>query len=272
MVVIDAVLSYHMNPQTCGVAKFNHELAKRLGVPMLKLGGADVGRPLVSIKFSEIRPYMPMVYSTFDLFGTAYAAFDLFLHDLPCLGAEWRTVLLAARVYAGNRAIADQLRARRPDVIEAFCPSTIIGNPERGAYRVLVFGMAHKLALPHFERLKARLDAEHPDYTIELSTAVHEGSPWDQALTDSVTAMRGIFGDKLRVLGYLGDDALAKELRDCDAVAAFYVPALRANNTTAWAALAAGKPLYTNTDEYSPSLDPEIHSWEMLCALMKGAA
>ena len=59
----------------------------------------------------------------------------------------------------------------------------------------------------------------------------------------------------MRVLGYLADDALAAELRACDCVALFYDPALRANNTTAWAALDAGKPLVTNTDEYSP---PEL--------------
>jgi hypothetical protein len=81
--------------------------------------------------------------------------------------------------------------------------------------------------------------------------------------------MRGIFGDKLRVLGYLGDDALAKELREVDAVAAFFVPALRANNTSAWAALEAGKPLYTNTDEYSPSLDVHTHSWDKLLELLR---
>lgn len=253
--MIDAVLSYHLNPQTCGVAKWSAQLAARLGVPHGRLDALGYRHPLLSIKCSElVGPWHCRLPDT---------DFDLFLHDVPLTGRDhvWR----ARRVYAANAFIAQILREDvRVDIVEAFCPSTVNGNPSRGAYRVLVFGMAHKLLLPHFEALKQQLEIEHPDYTIELSTAVHEGSPWDEALTQSVDAMRGIFGDRLRVLGYLGDDALAKELREVDAVACYYVPALRANNTSYWAALEAGKTIYTNRDEYSPAPDLDAHSWEKL--------
>lgn len=254
--MIDAVLSYHLNPQTCGVAKFNQELAQRMGVPCLSVYHGSVEHPLVSLKFAELRGKWALIQLR--------APYEAFLHDAPCLSDEWRLVLGAARVYAANPQIAEMVRMHRFDVTEAFCPSTVSGNPSRGAYRVLVFGMAHKLLLPHFENLKQQLEIEHPDYTVELSTAVHEGSPWDEALTQSVESMRGIFGDKLRVLGYLGDDALAKELREVDAVACYYVPALRANNTSYWAALEAGKVIYTNRDAYSPAPDLAAHSWEKL--------
>jgi len=256
--MIDAVLSHHMNPLTCGVAKWNHALAAHLGVPCFSISaGARLARhPLVSIKPSEL----------FGWVGVS-TPYDLFLHGYT--GGP--LVTQATRVYVGNRELAAQLRPIRPDVIEAFCPATVSGDPTRGAYRVLVFGMAHKLALPHFVQLKAQLDAHHHDYTIELSTAVHEGSPWETALEEAVDAMRAIFGDKLRVLGFLGDDALAKELQDCDAVAAYFTPALRANNTSAWAALAAGKTLYTNTDADSPALDVSAYSWPKLLDLIRGA-
>lgn len=252
--MINAVLSYHMNPSTCGVSKWNHALARRLGVPCLPLG-SNVRHPLISIKTSEL-PTDP--FPTFIV----REEFDLFFHDWSDRYAE--IAKAAWRVFAANAAIADRVRHCRPDVITAFCPATVEGNPDRGGYRVLTFGMAHKLVLPHFENLKHELDRDHPDYTLSLSTAVHEGSPWDEALTQSTEAMRAIFGDKLRVLGFLADDALAKELHDCDAVAAFFVPAMRANNTSAWAALAAGKFLYTNLDEQSPELNPARYSWDAL--------
>lgn len=255
--MIDAVLSYHLNPQTCGVAKFNHALAERLGVPVLRLNSTACTYPLISIKGSEL----PRIYE-----NHFHGRFDLFLHDAVVHSTTLRN---ARRVYAGNQVIADAVSHLRDDVTVAFCPSTVQGNPHRGTYNVLVFGMAHKLLLTHFAQLKATLDTEHPDYTVSLSTAVHEGSPWDAALTESVDAMRGIFGDRLRVLGYLGDDALAKELHECDAVAAYYVPALRANNTSAWAALEAGKTLYTNTDEHSPALDAKAHSWDKLLEIVR---
>jgi hypothetical protein len=45
-------------------------------------------------------------------------------------------------------------------------------------------------------------------------------------------------------LGYLADDALgSKELRECTALRMFFDPAVRANNTTFWAAVEAGSRL-----------------------------
>ena len=241
--MVDAVLSNHMNPQTCGVAKFNRELAKRLGVPCRPLT-IRAQSPLVSVKPLEMRGAVR---------GLPKGAYDLLLHD--------RSLPETARLLKNARRVfyADELG----------CPSTIDGNPTRGAYRVLVFGMAHKLNLPHFERLKEQLDREHPDYTIELSTAVHEGNPWDEALSSSIDAMRAIYGDRLRVLGFLADDALAKELREVDAVACFFVPALRANNTTYHAALEAGKRIFTNRDEHSPKEGDPPASWDRLIELFR---
>jgi hypothetical protein len=264
--MIDAVLSYHMNPATCGVAKFNRMLAKRLGVPCDRHGRhREYSHPLISLKLSEMK-----VDDSVCLFSQVaqrgLRTFDVFLHDTHDHTTAW--LQRPRRVYAADAAIAAEVRERRPDVISAFCPSTVEGNPTRGAYRVLAFGMAHKLALRHFENLKRELNRDHPDYTIELSTAVHEGNPWDQALTESTEAMRGIFGERLRVLGFLADDALARVLSEVDAVAAFYVPALRANNTTAWAALSAGKFLYTNLDEHSPELNPHKYSWDALLKVL----
>lgn len=231
----DAVLSYHMNPAACGVCKFNYALANRLGVAHDRLTNSyRYHHPLVSVKASELGEWWRSMIP---------ASCDLLLHDRPAsVPSKGRRVFYA-------------------DVIG--CPSTVEGDATRGAYRVLVFGMSNKLLLPHFEQLKRDLDRDHADYTIELSTAVHEGNPWDQALAESTAAMRGVFGDKLRVLGFLADDALARTLTEVDAVAAFYSPALRANNTTAWAAIAAGKTLFTNRDAHSPTQAP---TWESVIA------
>ena len=262
--MIDAVLSYHMNPATCGVAKFNHALAKRLGVPARSfMEGSRV--PLVSVKFSELLDNL-----AWHIIGPAPdALYDVFLHDVPLGNAHSTFVFKARRVYAANEVIADSVRAYRPDVITAHCPSTVEGNADRGDYRVLTFGMAHKVeaVLNHFRRLRDDLERDHPGYTLSLSMGLHEGTRMDEAFT-TAEAMREIFGERLRVLGFLADDALARELAECDAVAAFFVPALRANNTSAWAALAAGKFLYTNLDAQSPALDPEAYGWDALLKVL----
>ena len=80
--------------------------------------------------------------------------------------------------------------------------------------------------------------------------------------------MRSVFGPHLRVLGFLGDDALARVLVEVDAVACYFTPALRANNTSYWAAVDAGKTIYTNRDEHSPK-EGERKTWGELVRLIR---
>lgn len=258
----DCVVSYHMNPQTCGVARFNLHLAGQLGIPCYALESHEhkkASRPLVSIKPSEMPKGIGIAWN--------YQPYDIFLHG-PSDGPP---LMDAVRAFAASRRLADQMSVFRPDIIAAWCPGTIQGEASRGTYRVLTFGMAHKFTPAPYLKLKAALEAEGRDYTISLSTAVHEGTPWDSAFQASVDGLRAVFGDRLRVLGYLLDDALAVELAACDAVALYFDPAVRENNTTVWAAVAAGKRLFTNTDEWSPDLaHPERYSWARLVALIQG--
>ena len=230
--MIDAVLSYHLNPFACGVAKFNLALAKRLGVPCLPLGAVTPAHPLLSIKYAELEKdiHIPTRRGADD--------YALLLHDR---GLRPDSMLFqgASRVF-----YADELG----------CPSTLEGNAHRGHLNVLLFGMAHKIHIHtvYVERLRDLLSRAHSDYTVSVSTSVHEQQPWDETFTKTITALRKVFGSHLRVLGYLADDALARELRDCSAAALFFDPAARANNTTIWGALEAGCPVFTNLDADSP--------------------
>ena len=254
--MIDAILTHPHHPDLCGVAKFSRKLAKHLGVPCHRNLGADAVHPLLSIKGAE----GDLSYKPRDK-----GSFDLFAHD--AYGCVLTLAPLASRVYAANSVIAAQLREIRPDVVSAWCPSLIDGDDSRSAYNVLTFGMAHKLQIAHYQQLKADLDADWGDnYTVRVSTAVHEGSPWD-ATAEVADRLRDIFGNKLRVLGYLADDALAWELMDADAVALFFDPALRENNTTYWAAKAHGCHVITNRDEFSPDINGD-YSWERLTGVL----
>lgn len=255
--MIDAVLTHPHHPDLCGVVKFSQQLADRLGVPCYRHLDALAKHPLISVKGAEgDASFVPRQY------------FDLFAHDAD--GFVRVIAPHARRVYAANRVIAATLRDLRPDVISAWCPSLIQGNPTRRSFNVLTFGMAHKLQMPHYERLKAQLDLEYgDDYTVNVSTAVHEGSPWD-ATADVADRLRAIFGDHLRVLGYLADDALMREIEACDAIALYFDPAVRENNTTFWTAVNSGKRIFTNTDADSP-LSSADYSWERLTEVMRAA-
>ena len=245
--MIDAVLTYHTNTQTCGTAKFNLRLARELGVQCYQVESPEARKakhPLLSLRHHECSLWR---------IRTTWEAFDLFLHEYHDETAAWLASHHPMRIFAGNAEIHALMRPHRPDVILAWCPGTIDGNPERGAVDVLTFGMAHKIQTAYYAKLKTLLEETGRHYTISVSTAIHEGSPWDDTARVS-ESLRSVFGERLRVLGYLGDDALAGELAACSAVALFYDPALRANNTTFWAAMAAHKPIITNRDKYSPNV------------------
>jgi hypothetical protein len=241
--MIDAVLTHPHHPSLCGVVKFSVQLAAHLGVPCYRDLSAPAQHPLYSIKGSEEQHFLPSL--------RAPGTFDVFAHDAT--GMVWPLAARARHVFAANRVLAREITASlgRP-VVAAWCPSLLQGNASRGLYNVLTFGMAHKLQVARYVALKQELDAQHPDYTVSVSTAVHEGSPWD-ATAEVADELRAIFGDKLRVLGYLADDALAMEMRECDAIAIYFEDGVRENNTTWHAALQSGKRIYTNTDAFSPS-------------------
>lgn len=233
--MIDAVLGFHMNPLTCGVAKFNHQLARKLGVPYRPLTAA-ARDPLVSVKASEMGPGWTHALPRHD-------KYTLLLHDRPDGVPTCRRVLYADDIG---------------------CPATVDGDASRGPYRVLIFGMAHKRHAAHYERLAELLAREGWDYTVEVSTGVHEGTPWDEGQTHSLDMLRHIFGTRLRVLGFVADDALARLLHEVDAVAVYFDPALRRNHTSAWAAVQAGKRLITNRDEHSPTVLDRPPTWEQV--------
>ena len=245
--MIDAVLSYHLSPYGCGTAKWNLRLARELGVPCLPFGRHTCQHPLISVRAGEL-PY------GWDEMVKGYPQYDLFLHDDPLQSGCEDLLPAAIRVYAANQVIARMTRRWRPDVIEAWCPSTIETPQPRADLTILTFGMAHKLVSPYYKRLRDLLDAHGEPYTILVSTAVHEGHPWDEALQESAAALQRIFGmERVEMLGFLSDAALDREIRAAWACAAFYMPALRANNTTAWAVLERGRSLVTNCDVDTPS-------------------
>lgn len=228
--MIDAVLSYHANPNTCGVTKFNVLLAEKLGVPHDVLGAAGSWRhPLLSLKVGEMA-----LRRTWQM----PSRFDVLLHD--------RQPMTGNLLQSAQRVLyADELG----------CPSTLRGDSTRKGLSIFTFGMSKKFQAPLFEKLKALLETTQSNYTICVSSAIHEGSPWDETTAAHERHLRDVFGDHLRWLGFLADDAVARELRDAHMIALFYDPAVRANNTTLWAALDAGAPVITNLDAQSP---PEL--------------
>jgi len=254
--VIDCIAGYHLNPWTCGIAKFNAILAKHLDVEVVGIRAVELGsyeRPLLSLKLSE---FSDLDAADLDLWGTAHRGqFEVFLHAFDRTEVEQRLVTSAARVYVGNAELFRDLQPLRPDVRELFCPGTIL-NPQRFMntdISVFTFGMAHKIRVPLYRRLQELLEATGLTYSVYVSTALHENTSFDGSFVVTFEELQSIFNGQVYFMGYLSDTAVFNHLLDSTYLAAFFEKGLRANNTTVNAAMECGSTVITNLDEHSPA-------------------
>lgn len=235
--MVDAVLSYHADPISCGVTRFSQQLAKRLEVEWGTFAHHSKF-PILSVKPSETGCY----YSW-------SMPYDLFLHE-PLIDPDGDLASNARRVFAASVAIADQMRSLRPDVVPAWCPSLVDAQP-REPITVLSFGMATKIRAELYATLKDKLDATGEPYVIYVSAALHEGTSFADA-SRSFELLRQMFGSHFVFLGTLSDEAMVDRLRTSTYVAAFFEYGLRENNTSVMAAIDAGATVLTNWDAHTP--------------------
>src|SRR4029079_12512553 len=138
---------------------------------------------------------------------------------------------------------------------EAFCPGTLL-NPQRfddTEIKVFTFGMAHKIRVPLYRRLRELLEATGKTYSVFVSTALHENTSFDDSFVVRCEELQSIFNGRVYFMGYLSDTAVFNHLMDCTLLAAFFERGLRANNTTVNAAMESGCAVVTNLDEHSPA-------------------
>ena len=98
--MIDCIAGYHLNPWTCGIAKFNAILAKHLDVHVVGIRTVELGsfqRPLLSLKLSE---FSTRDAEDLDLWASAHQGqFELFLHAFDGTPTEQRLVASAGKVW-----------------------------------------------------------------------------------------------------------------------------------------------------------------------------
>jgi hypothetical protein len=253
--MIDCIAGYHLNPWTCGIAKFNTILSRYLKVPVVGLRAVELGnyrRPLLSLKLSE---FSSEDAADLDLWSQAHVGqFELFFHAFDNTPVEHRLLAAADRAYCGNRELVHDLEPLRPDIVELFCPGTLL-NPQRyegTEISVFTFGMAHKIQVPLYRRLQELLEATGQSYSVYVSTALHENTSFDGSFVVRFEELQSIFNGQVYFMGYLSDTAVFNHLVECTFLAAFFEKGLRANNTTVNAAMECGCAVVTNLDDYSP--------------------
>jgi hypothetical protein len=253
---VDAVVSHLIDPYRSGVARFNRELARRLGVPLHALGSGEAAAAhavLLSVKFSELDAAQEEAAAQL-IDGAAPGSLRLFLHEHSGRALERRAVERAGWVLSGNEEVHAAVRGITDRATCLWSPSTLqdLRPYPQVETRVFSFGMAHKVRTDMFRGLRDLLDAAGRSYALFVSNATHEAARMDDQ-REIAEEMRAIFGDRLFFMGHLSDVAVANELRRATFFAAFFERGARANNSTVVTAMEHGAVVVTNLDEHSPA-------------------
>ena len=225
-----SVVSLHTNEYGCGVAKFSKQLAERIGKEFVGFGQPHRfgDFPLFSLKMSEL-DMLP--YAHFD------GRYGVFWHD----AGDFRITKQAEIVYYADPSLGS------PGL---WCPSLIPAR--KRAVRLFTFGMAHKLQIDRYKRVRELLDAAQQPYLLRVSVGIHEGTSLSDA-TQHFRALREVMGsENVTILGILSDEGVSEELYAADYVLSFFENGARANNTTVHTALEHGCRIISNLDDNSP--------------------
>ena len=249
-----SVISFHTNPYTCGVARFNQALAKSLQVPIesvLQFEASQETVSLLSLKFDEIPEAMSE--RLLENLDQQLATFDLFLHGINRSVIESKYIAKARSVIVASREYADLIQEQRSDVIALFAPGAgVSGLRSTFDITLLTFGMAHKIRSDGYRKLGAMLKTDSRTFQLEISTALHDGTSFSEDFFSVGSEIGEVFEGNVSFLGFLADDEVSRRLTHADALVAFFPSGVRENNTTVLSAMAHGCAVITNLDEYSP--------------------
>jgi hypothetical protein len=256
---MDCILGYHLNPLTCGVARFNRALGDQFGLPVYSMfspEGLAAKRPLLSFKASEMAP--PALDRLNDIAGKADIWPDLriFFHDYSSVPVEAALMKRASKVYSGNGVMTTQIAPLYAGVIQAWCPGYLFERREfedELDIKIYTFGMAHKLRTDYFHQLRTLLERSRKRYIVYISAAVHEDTALDDSFTAAYDELKKIFGDRVFFLGFVSDAALNAFLKECTYFAAFFQSGVRANSSSVSTAMQSGAVVLTNLDAGSPA-------------------
>ena len=200
-----AVVTFHTNPYTCGVARFNIALAESLQIPLLTLNdflAKPISGALLSIKCEEIGEENSGELSRFLV--SSSEKFDVYLHGLDNSDSEKIVITQAARIFTATMEMAEAIRSSRNDVLSTFAPGA---NPSPVLKQVdctlLTFGMAHKIRVAGYRKLGEILHGDSRTFRLEISTALHEGTTFSEDFFTVGKEIREVFDGNVNFLGFL---------------------------------------------------------------------
>jgi hypothetical protein len=248
------IVSFHTNPYTCGVARFNRSLADEMKVPMISVdsfASSPIGNSLISIKFDEMSPAAVKLL-TKELIENDLD-FNLLLHDLDGSDEELLFCSNAKKLFTAKKELQERICELRPDAVATFAPGAPAIDTQGGFDLTLItFGMAHKIRADGYKKLGDLLDKDSRKIQLEISTALHEGTSFSEEFFSINSEISAVFKGNVNFLGFLADSEVSRRINSASALIAFFPFGVRENNTTVLSAMAHGCAVITNLDTKSP--------------------
>jgi hypothetical protein len=148
-----------------------------------------------------------------------------------------------------------RLTNSRSDIILGFAPGAqpVLVDEAAPELRLITFGMAHKINASGYATIGQLLKNGERTYQLEISSALHEGTQFDDDFFSVGDEISEYFGGNVDFLGFLADSEVSRRLSMAHAMLAFFPKGVRENNTSVLGAMAHGLAVITNLDELSPS-------------------
>jgi len=237
-------------------------LASALNSKVLSLAAAsnsESGKILLSIKLQEIDDAGKVNLE--KILSKSSLMFDVFLHASEGSDLENRLLKRAQRVFAASAEIGEEIKSRRPDVVNLFAPGAPISAVSKQTeISLLTFGMAHKISATGYRKLGKILATSDRSFQLEVSSALHEGTSFDESFFSVADEISQAFGGNVVFLGFLADQEVSRRLQETTALVAFFPNGVRENNTTVMSAMAHGCAVITNLDSQSPNWMTHSHN------------
>ena len=244
------------------MARFNASLASSLNSKVSSLASASTsqsGKILLSIKLQEIDDAGKVNLE--KILSNSSLTFDVFLHASEGSDLENRLLKRAQKVFAASAEIGEEIKSRRPDVVNLFAPGAPISAVSKQTeISLLTFGMAHKISATGYRKLAKILATSNRSFQLEVSSALHEGTSFDENFFSVADEISQSFGGNVVFLGFLADQEVSRRLQETTALVAFFPNGVRENNTTVMSAMAHGCAVITNLDSQSPNWMTHSHN------------
>lgn len=275
-----ALVSTHLSTGSSGVAKFGRTLASKIGVRFLSFSDANSLDDalhlnstyfILNVKAEGLSHSETIEIEDFvNKITSRRISCAVIFHSFGNMCVELRLISCSSKVFATNIEIYNLIEVfRTKDTYRIWCPSLLDPpsfdinrlvrvyptDPEHTSescgLRLLTIGMSHKVNFKLLSSAIERFEEIDAGVVVHISSIPHEKYRSGN-LEEVLFLLNQKYGQRISHLGSVTDNELHEISGRYHGCLLVYPSGARENNTTLYAAIDLGLPIFTNLDLCSP--------------------